>query len=83
MSAMTAFLISLIFGPIIIKKLKNLKIGEKTRKEDSMKLDELHRNKQDTPTMGGVLILLAIISSTLLWADIFNRHIIIVLFSTV
>jgi phospho-N-acetylmuramoyl-pentapeptide-transferase len=79
---LSSFLISLILGPFVIKKLKELKIGENIRKEDSIRLSELHRNKQDTPTMGGILILLAIISSTLLWADIFNRHIIIVLFST-
>jgi len=83
MAALTAFLVSLILGPILIKKLKNLKIGENIRKEESAKLHELHRNKQDTPTMGGVLILVAIISSTLLWADIFNRYILIVLLSTV
>jgi phospho-N-acetylmuramoyl-pentapeptide-transferase len=82
MAAITAFLISLILGPPIIRKLKDLKIVENTRKEDSLRLHELHRNKQDTPTMGGILILLAILSSTLLWADIFNRYIIIVLFST-
>ncbi len=82
MAALTAFLISLIFGPILIKKLKRLKIGENIRKEDSTRLHELHRDKQDTPTMGGILILAAILSSTLLWADIFNKHIIIVLFST-
>ncbi|MBU0709092.1 MAG: phospho-N-acetylmuramoyl-pentapeptide-transferase, partial [Candidatus Omnitrophica bacterium] len=53
------------------------------RKEDSEKLDELHRSKQDTPTMGGILILLAIVSSTLLWADITNKYIHIALFSTI
>jgi len=83
MSALTSFLISLIFGPILIKKLKELKIGENIRKEESAKLHDLHRDKQDTPTMGGILILSAIIFSTLLWADIFNRYIIIALFSTV
>lgn len=77
MAAITAFLISLIFGPMIIKILKQLKIGENIRKEDSKKLYELHSQKQDTPTMGGILILLAIFSSLLLWADIFNRYIII------
>ena len=83
LAVLTSFLISLILGPFVIKKLKELKIGENIRKEDSARLAELQRNKQDTPTMGGILILLAIISSTLLWADIFNRHIIIVLFSTI
>ncbi len=83
MSVLTSFLISLIFGPVLIRKLKKLKIGEHIRKEDSARLHELHRNKQDTPTMGGILILLAVISSTLLWADVLNRYIIIVLFSTI
>ena len=83
MATITAFLISVILGPIIIKFLTRLKIGENIRKEDSAKLYELHSRKQDTPTMGGILILLAILSATLLWADIFNRYIILVLFSTV
>jgi len=83
MATITAFLISIILGPIIIKFLTQLKIGENIRKEDSAKLYELHSRKQDTPTMGGILILLAILSATLLWADIFNRYIILVLFSTV
>jgi phospho-N-acetylmuramoyl-pentapeptide-transferase len=83
MATITAFLISLILGPIIIKFLQRSKIGENIRKEDSAKLYELHSRKQDTPTMGGILILLAILSATLLWADIFNRYIILVLFSTV
>ncbi|HLD82477.1 MAG TPA: phospho-N-acetylmuramoyl-pentapeptide-transferase, partial [Candidatus Omnitrophota bacterium] len=82
MAALTAFLISLIFGPAIITRLKELKIGEKISKGDSLRLDDLHRNKKDTPTMGGLLILLAVISSCLLWSDIFNRYILIVLFST-
>jgi len=83
MAAITAFLVSLIFGPLIIRRLKELKIGENIRKEESVKLHELHRDKQDTPTMGGILILVAVISSTLLWADIFNKYIIIALFSTI
>ncbi len=83
MATITAFLISIILGPIIIKFLTQLKIGENIRKEDSAKLYELHSRKQDTPTMGGILILLAILSAALLWADIFNRYIILVLFSTV
>jgi len=83
MSTLTAFIISLILGPFLIKRLKALKIGENIRKEDSARLHELHRGKQDTPTMGGILILTAIVISTLLWADISNRYIRIVLFSTI
>jgi len=77
MAAITSFLISLILGPVLIKTLKRLKVGENVRIEDSKRLYELHGKKQDTPTMGGILILLAIFSSVLLWADIFNRYIII------
>lgn len=82
MAALTAFIISIVFGPIIIKMLQRMKIGENIRKEESLKLYELHSNKQNTPTMGGLLILLAIFSSNLLWADLFNREILLVLFVT-
>lgn len=82
MAAVTAFLISLIFGPAVINLIKRLQIQEKVIKEDSVKLDELHNKKRGTPTMGGLLILLAVTSSVLLWADIFNRYIMLVMFST-
>ena len=81
MAALTAFILSLIFGPLLIKKLKTLKIGDKINKDDSVRLDDLHRHKQDTPTMGGILILGSVIISTLLWADVSNRDIWIVLLS--
>lgn len=80
MAALTAFLISLIFGPLVIRLLKKLKIGENIKKGDSLQLDDLHRNKQDTPTMGGVLVLSAILLSTLFWSDLANRQTIIVVF---
>lgn len=83
MAAVTAFLLSLIFGPAVIKMLARLKIGENVRKEDSKKLYDLHQGKQNTPTMGGIFILLAIILSTLLWSDIFNKYIALALFVTV
>jgi len=82
MAAITAFLISIIFGPILIRKLKELKVGEKIKKGDSQRLDEMHHSKQDTPTMGGILVLGAIVISTLLWADIFNKYILVALLAT-
>ena len=82
MAALTSFLISLVFGPILIRKLKQLKIGENIRREDSARLHELHLSKQDTPTMGGILILMSLFSSVLLWADLSNKYIIIVSLST-
>lgn len=81
MSCLTAFSFSLLFGPWLIRKLKALKVGENIKKRDSERLDKLHSNKQDTPTMGGILILSAVLLSTFLWADISNRYILIVLFT--
>jgi UDP-N-acetylmuramyl pentapeptide phosphotransferase/UDP-N-acetylglucosamine-1-phosphate transferase len=49
----------------LIRKLKELKLGEKINKADSLKLDDLHRHKQNTPTMGGSLILGAVVYLTL------------------
>ena len=75
MAAMTALLIGLIAGPHVIRRLSALKIGQPIR-TDGM---ETHLIKSGTPTMGGVLILLAITVSTLLWADLSNRFVWIVL----
>lgn len=83
MAALTAFVISLIFGPLIIRMLRQMKVGENITKGDSLALDKLHSSKQDTPTMGGIFILLAVCISTLLWADLLNSYILLVLFVTV
>lgn len=83
MAALTAFILSLIFGPFVIRKLKELKIGEKITKQDSLRLDELNNHKKDTPTMGGILIIGVILISTFLWADITNRFIVVVIFSMI
>lgn len=83
MAALTSFVISLLLGPYVIRKLKSLKVGEKINKGDSAALDILHHSKKDTPTMGGILILVAIVFSTLIWADISNKYIWVVLFSTI
>ena len=82
MAALSAFVISLLLGPVIINTMKRLQIGEKVIKDDSKRLDDLHRKKQGTPTMGGILILLAVSFSVFLWADIFNKYIIIAMLST-
>ncbi|MFA4842637.1 MAG: phospho-N-acetylmuramoyl-pentapeptide-transferase [Candidatus Omnitrophota bacterium] len=82
MAAVSAFLISLVFGPAVIRLIKRLEIGERVVKEDSLRLDELHNGKIGTPTMGGILILFAIGFAVFLWADIFNRHILLASFST-
>ncbi len=78
MSAMTALLIGLGAGPFVIRRLTSLKIGQPVR-EYAM---QTHLVKSGTPTMGGVLILLAIAMSTLLWFDLSNRFVWIVLIVT-
>ena len=82
MAALTSFSISIILGPFVIRKLRDLKIGEKITKGDSAELDQLHKPKHNTPTMGGVLILFSVLSATFLWSDISNKFIWIVLFTT-
>ncbi len=78
MAALTALLIGLIAGPAVIRGLAALKIGQPIR-EYAM---ETHLSKSGTPTMGGVLILIGIAISTLLWADLSNRFVWIVMIVT-
>jgi phospho-N-acetylmuramoyl-pentapeptide-transferase len=66
---LTALLLSIFLGPRLIKKLYELKIGQTIRTSECPLLGSLHRNKQNTPTMGGVLIIGAMIVSLLLWMD--------------
>ncbi|MDF2463800.1 MAG: mraY [Ramlibacter sp.] len=75
MAAMTSLLIGLIAGPWVIDRLAHLKIGQPVRGYGM----ESHLTKTGTPTMGGVLILLAIAISTVLWFDLTNRFVWIVL----
>lgn len=81
MASMTAFLVSLILGPIIIRWLKEINFGQNIRREHVESLYNLHKHKQGTPTMGGVLIILAITISTLLWGDLTNKYVLMTLFS--
>ena len=78
MAAMTALLIGLAFGPWVIRRLTALKIGQPIRGYGM----ETHITKSGTPTMGGVLILIGIGISTLLWFDWSNRFVWIVLLVT-
>ena len=75
MASVTALLIGLIAGPKVIRMLTSLKIGQPIRGYAM----QSHLSKSGTPTMGGVLILGAITISTLLWADLSNRFVWIVL----
>ncbi|MDO9088827.1 MAG: phospho-N-acetylmuramoyl-pentapeptide-transferase, partial [Burkholderiaceae bacterium] len=78
MAALTALLIGLIAGPYVIRRLTRLKIGQPVRGYGM----ESHLSKSGTPTMGGVLILMSIALSTVLWFDLSNRFVWIVLLVT-
>jgi len=82
MAAVTALVLSITLGPWLIRFLRFLDIGEHIRKKHTEKLYELHKDKLGTPTMGGILILLTLIISTLLWADLTNKYVILVVMAT-
>ena len=70
-SVVTALLVALILGPVVIRKLRQYRIGQAIREVGP----KSHLSKAGTPTMGGVLILLSIVASTLLWGDLENRFV--------
>ncbi len=78
LGVLTALLISLLVGPFMIRYLSSYKIGQSVRDDGP----QSHFSKEGTPTMGGALILVAIVISTLLWSDLSSRFVWIVLFVT-
>ncbi|HET6887776.1 MAG TPA: phospho-N-acetylmuramoyl-pentapeptide-transferase [Candidatus Udaeobacter sp.] len=80
-AAVTAFLLTLVFGNFIIRILIALKLGQPIRGAAEVhRLAELHGGKQGTPTMGGVLVIGSVFVSSLLWARLDNRFVWLVLF---
>jgi phospho-N-acetylmuramoyl-pentapeptide-transferase len=77
-AALTALVISFVFGPWLIERMRRIKLGQYIREEGP----KSHQQKAGTPTMGGILINVAILIPTILWADIFNPYIWIILFVT-
>src|SRR5207248_8730631 len=83
-AAVTAFLLTLTFGNLIIAKLRALKVGQPIRgAEEVHRLAELHGGKKGTPTMGGVLVIGAVFVSSVMWARLDNRFVWLALFSMV
>jgi len=78
MAALTALVMSFVFGPIMIRAFTEKQIGQQVRTDGP----QSHLSKKGTPTMGGALILIAVIVATLLWADLANRYVWIVLATT-
>jgi phospho-N-acetylmuramoyl-pentapeptide-transferase len=71
LASLTALFLSLVLGPWMIRKLRELSFGQHIREEGP----QSHRKKAGTPTMGGLLIIVSIVIPTLLWADLRNRYI--------
>ena len=83
-AALTAFLISFLFGKQVIRKLISLKFGQPVRtREEVNLLFETHGRKKGTPTMGGVLIIGSVVIAALLWARPTNRPVWLALFTIV
>jgi len=78
-ATVTALLLTLILGPLVIARLRQINFGQYIREDGPA----THRTKEGTPTAGGVLLLFAIFTSTLLWADIANHYIWVVLFALI
>ncbi len=77
-ASLTALFTGLIVGPIVIRRLRDFQIGQYIREEGP----KAHQKKAGTPTMGGLLIAIAILVPTLLWADLSNPFVWIAMFST-
>jgi len=71
LATLTALAISLLTGPLVIRKLTAYKIGQAVRNDGP----QTHLTKAGTPTMGGALVLLSILTATLLWTDLSNRFV--------
>ncbi|HVG91463.1 MAG TPA: phospho-N-acetylmuramoyl-pentapeptide-transferase, partial [Alphaproteobacteria bacterium] len=78
-ASLTALFMGMIIGPAIIRQLRDFQIGQYIREEGP----KGHQKKAGTPTMGGVLITIAVIVPTLLWADLSNTYIWLAIFSTI
>ncbi len=77
-ASLTALLIGLLIGPFVIERLREFQIGQYIREDGP----ESHQKKGGTPTMGGVLICIAILVPTLLWSDLSNPFVWLIMFST-
>ncbi len=78
LASLTALLIGLMIGPFVIDRLRQFQIGQYIREEGP----QSHQKKGGTPTMGGVLICISILVPTLLWSDLSNPFVWLMLFST-
>ncbi|MEW5806443.1 MAG: phospho-N-acetylmuramoyl-pentapeptide-transferase [Acidobacteriota bacterium] len=79
LAILSAMLISFLFGPSMIRTLKKLQVEQRIREEGP----QFHKPKAGTPTMGGILIIISVIIPTLLWADIMNLFVWVIVTSMI
>ena len=82
LAALIALSLTIFYGKIFIRKLYELKIGQSIRKEDCPLLGQLHEKKENTPTMGGLLILFSMLIALLICMDLSHRFTLILLITT-
>ena len=82
LAAITTLLFTILIGPWFIRKLYKLKTGQSIRVEACPQLAELHQKKKETPTMGGILILISMIVALFLWMDLHSSFTLILLLAT-
>ncbi len=78
-AALTGFAVCLLIGPLVIRWLRMLKVGQFIRKEHVANLHELHKGKAGTPTMGGSLIIISTVLTLLLWGRLTNTVLLVAL----
>lgn len=82
-AALSAFAFAMAVGPFVIRKLWERRVLERTARGDSVKLDELMRRKEGTPTLGGIIIIVPFLLATCLWASMYNHFVLLAMFTVV
>src|SRR5690242_10613799 len=80
-ASITAFLVSLWLGPLIIEALKQINITQNQQREHAQAIHEFYKHKEKVPTMGGILIVASMMASMLLWGNLTNRFVWILVLS--
>lgn len=83
LAAITSLLITIVFGPLFIRRVASISQGQSIRTEDCQSLAKKHQSKKDTPTMGGLLILLSMLVSMFLWMDLSSVFTLILFLTTI
>lgn len=82
-ASVTAFILTLWLGPLIIRWLKSFNVTQNQKREHAEKIHNLYAHKEKVPTMGGVMIVLSVVLSSLLWGNLTNRFVWILILTTV